>query len=296
MLYGAVDMANYVSSVPVPGGGYPGGAITDQMCQGWLASGYSHAIVSSVWPGIADHQCEVCVRNGMTLDLYHWQYHDGRDLVQYLNNRKFLSDKHPVMANYLDCESDTFGKGASQIRAEIQQGIDVLDQFQDGPAGIYTAEWWWPEKTGNWDGMKDRRLMHAAYSADGSPKRSLEQAKSQFPGYPRPYGGWARPTMWQFEGSVMVAGGNVDVSVLEVLDAVPAPPDPHPTLPPILGWNVVSEGYFVVFKWGNEPRYRIGSTDGEHQGRVSRLRGDVWYWDRTDPATGHFYQSPEEGD
>lgn len=294
MLYGAVDFCNYVSPVPVPGGGYPGGAITDEMCQGWKQAGFTHAIVGSQWPVIADHQLEVCQRNGMTLDLYHWQYFDGRDMATYLNDRKFLSDKWPVMANYLDCEDPVNGRSATQVMSEVHRSVDQLDDWMDGPCGLYTAEWWWPNNTGNSQDFKDRRLMHAAYSANGAPKRSLDTAKAQFPGFPRPYGGWPRPTMWQYEGSVLVAGGNVDVSVLEVIGSEPDPV-PAPTLPPILGFNVVSEGYFLVFKWGNKPVYRLGSTDGSHQGRISRLRGDVWYWDRVD-ATGQFYQSPEEGD
>lgn len=55
-------------------------------------------------------------------------------------------------------------------------------------------------------------------------------------------------------------------------------------------------GNFLVKYVNGLPVYRTGSTDGTAQGRVSRRRGDKWYWDRTNPANGTFYQSPEEGD
>lgn len=284
-LRGVVDFCNYVSPNPVPNGGYPGGEITDDMVRGWIGDGYTHAVIGSQWPVIAQHQIEVCSRNGMTIDLYHWLYFN-RNMADYLNERKFLSDNPQVLANYLDCEDDVGGLGPTDVVMRIGDACSIMDSWGKGLTGIYTGEWWWPSRTGDSKAFSARRLFHAAY-----PKTTptLDQAKDHFGSWIT-YGGWSRPTIWQYAGSVSLHGGNVDLGVLETSSPQ------MPSTPPVLQWTIRQEGYFATFYYGSLPVYRLGSTDGLHQGRISRLRGDQWYWDRSDPQTGHIYQSLEEGD
>lgn len=286
-LHGALDLSNYTTNVPVPGSGTSGGLITDQHCRDWKSAGYTHAIVGTQWPVVADHQLEVCIRNGMSVDMYHWWYPD-RDMTAYLAQRKFLSDKYPTQRNWLDCEAATPGLSASQVVADIDRCLQLIDKwkYEDLDSGIYTAAWWWPNATANSSFFSGRPLWHAAYPAG---QLNLDQAKARW-SPPITYGGWTKPAMWQFLGSTQQWNSNLDLNVFEAIDTSTTPPAPQ-----VYPWRIVQEGFFLVHYYGNLAVYRIGSTDGQHQGRVSRKRGDRWYWDRVD-AQGRFYQSEEEGD
>lgn len=105
----------------------------------------------------------------------------------------------------------------------------------------------------------------------------------------RPFNGWTRPYIWQYD-SGGVAGINCDLSLMEESVA---------NLTVDGSQRIVSEGNFIVTYNNNIPVTRIGSTDGNFPGRMSKNFGGNWLWFRTLDDNGNLvapYWSATEGD
>lgn len=290
MRSGAVDLSNYTTNVAVPGSGTSGGLITDAHCQEWIANGFTHAVIGTQWPEVTKHQLEVCHRNGMTLDIYTWLYWN-RDITKYVGDRIGLANGYPVGVHWLDAEDDASGRAASTLIATIQTAVNIV-QAAGQRAGIYTARWWWPSATGNTTAFSVLPLWHAEYPFKEGTVVPLAQAPSldSF----KPYGGWKRPAIWQYCGSVQTMGANLD---LNVMDAVLE--DNMANLNGDGSQRIVSEGNFIVTYNGNVAVQRVGSTDGKYPGRMSKNFGGNWLWFRTLNDQGQLvapYWSDKEGD
>ncbi|HLF72482.1 MAG TPA: GH25 family lysozyme [Dehalococcoidia bacterium] len=207
MIYG-LDLSNYTTNVPVPGAGARGGAITPSTVACWVETGYTHAIVGTQWPLVARHQLEVCAAGGMSLDAYAWLSWD-RDVRAAVATALETIRGFEAGRLWLDCEEATDGRPPSEIVSQIEAAVDAA---QSVPVGIYTARWWWPAATGDSAAFAHLPLWHAEYTYREGYKPSQDEAP-RFDSFV-PYGGWTRPAVWQYAGSVQHCGANVDLNVI----------------------------------------------------------------------------------
>ena len=121
----------------------------------------------------------------------------------------------PIERLWLDCEEATAGFSPQQIVAEIEAGLAACAPL---PSGIYTGRWWWPASTGNSSRFAGVPLWHAEYMP--SPNTLPDFAAF------KPYGGWTRPAMWQFQGTTSVCGVSVDRNVRAFVPPPAMPPSP----------------------------------------------------------------------
>lgn len=106
--------------------------------------------------------------------------------------------------------------------AQLVECVDVCNR-RGMPCGIYTGRWWWVPNTGNSRRFADLPLFHAEYlSNSGIADPGLAQ-QVNFGAF-QSYGGWRRPTIWQYQGTSILCGHSVDMNAAEAV--APAPPDP----------------------------------------------------------------------
>lgn len=122
---------------------------------------------------------------------YHYEflYWNDNDVVRL---QRAASFGLPVL---IDCETTKSGWIADQYVERIHLGKETL--VKEGLyGGIYTGEWWWPGNTRNCQDFKADSLWHAAYPYGGQvlPPVDYQVDFSKF----HPYGGWTRPTIWQY--------------------------------------------------------------------------------------------------
>lgn len=216
----ALDLSNYTTNTPVPGSGARGGLITVDQINCWKANGYSHVIVGTQWPVVAAHQLAMCRDNGMTLDAYIWIWFDQDIETQVLRGFSAISG-FPVRRVWIDIEDVTTNKGPQELIALTRRALEVATAASNGRSiGIYTARWYWPPRLANTSEFSYLPLWHAEYKqpVEGAPPSHVPSL-DEF----RPYGGWERPAMWQFAGSVQLCGTNQDFNV-DYENAEPAPP------------------------------------------------------------------------
>jgi hypothetical protein len=211
-----LDLSNYTTNVPVPGSGARGGLITPSIIACWVESGYTHAIVGTQWPLVARHQLELCAAGGMTLDAYVWLSW-SRDVRATVATALETIRGFEVHRLWLDCEEATDGHPPAEVVSRIEAAVDAA---RGVPAGIYTARWWWPAATGDSRAFARLPLWHAEYPYREGYKPSQAEAPS-FDSFV-PYGGWTRPAVWQYAGSVQHCGANVDLNVIEEVIGGPA--------------------------------------------------------------------------
>lgn len=218
----AVDLSNWTTSVRVPGSAASGGALDDLLLGDFRDLGISHASIGTQWPDVARHQLEVCNRNAFTTELYSWLSW-GRNQRAYIQAREdLLAGPWTLERHAVDVEEEPRGQGPAQLEDETGQAIAEVERQGTRPE-IYTARWFWPRYMPAENSFLDVDLWHAEYLG-------REGALGPVPDFSRfvPYGGWRRPRMWQYAGSVTLAQlqeaaglpitgryANLDVNVLE---------------------------------------------------------------------------------
>lgn len=277
----AVDLSNYTTNVPIGpiGGAIPaGGKITDAHCQQLMnVHGITHAIIGTQWPLVAEHQLEVCSRNGMTLDLYSWLSW-GRDIPSYMRAREYLTQGYLLEHHWVDAEESASGYLPNFINMKIQQGLDGVVNARPG---VYTGAWWWGS-TGNTTEFSDYDLWLANYTYPAEPDFSSF----------RKFGGWDKVTLWQYGGSVQLAGMNLDLNIGEPL-TVPPSEEHDLTLNFMEGLDgLIRVGSYLILYNSGVPIIRYG---GHTPGTIAKNFGGKWIFQRND-GQGHTYWSDEEGD
>lgn len=181
-----------------------------------VAAGWDGVILGTQNPMTTRSQYQTCQAAGLNVDgLYVFVYWDGED-ARRLHDAVTLAGEFDLKV-WLDCEWHTTGypgggpaPSPSRILELIRQYKAQLGSFY---AGIYTGGWWWPGYTGNTTEFAGDPLWHAAY-------QTTEPNFDTF----RPYGGWQRPTLWQYS-SGGDQGVNADLNIEEMPEVV-LPPAP----------------------------------------------------------------------
>jgi hypothetical protein len=137
----------------------------------------------------------------------YWRY----DIAGQVREALRVVEGFPVERLWLDCEDATGGLSAEAIVEKIGEAVAAGGDF---PCGIYTGRWWWQPATGDSAAFKYLPLWHAEYTSGADVLPSFE-------GF-RPYGGWSRPVMWQFQGTTTPCGVGVDLNLRDVPILAPA--------------------------------------------------------------------------
>jgi hypothetical protein len=185
----ALDVSNY------------SGPLRAEQASCWRALGYAHLVCGTQRPEITTQQLATAVEAGLTVAAYVYVYWDG-DVRLQVEAALAAVAAFPVERLWIDCEDGAGGRGAAEILSLIEAALAAC---RDSPAGIYTGRWWWVPATGNSDRFRDLPLWHAEYTPPGTLPD---------PAGFRPYGGWERPAMWQFQGTTDVCGISVDRNLL----------------------------------------------------------------------------------
>lgn len=194
------------------------GPLTPEQLTAVKAKGYDFAIVGCQTgldgANYTAQQIAACQAAGIeVVGVYEFLYWDDRDLARMQHAASFGL---PVR---VDCEyavppNWTPERVVEQIHAACNYltSLNLL-------AGIYTDRWIWPSLTGDSKDFSQYPLWHAAYTT--APAAGTAGPPPNFDSF-TPYGGWSRPDVWQYAGSVRIAGVLCDLDAMEVAP-VPAP-------------------------------------------------------------------------
>jgi GH25 family lysozyme M1 (1,4-beta-N-acetylmuramidase) len=188
----AVDVSNY------------SGPISPEQARCLRQAGVEHLIAGTQVASICRQQLEAALEAGLTIDAYvylHWR----RDVVAEVQSARGTLAGLQVGRLWLDCEDDPAGLSAAEVVGRVGAALEAC-----GPAacGIYTGRWWWLPGTGNSTEFAGLPLWHAEYTFSPEARPDFDAFQS--------YGGWTRPSMWQFQGTTQVCGLSVDLDLLDI--------------------------------------------------------------------------------
>lgn len=188
----AVDVSNY------------SGPISEEQARCLRAQGIEHLVAGTQAPNITRAQLAAAGMAGISTDAYVYLYW-RRDVREEVAQARGVIAGFPIGRLWLDCEDDAGGLAPSEVVDRILAAVEACGST---PAGIYTGRWWWEPVTANSTRFSHLPLWHAEYT------RSAED-RPDFDAF-RPYGGWSRPSMWQYRGTTSVCGLSVDLDLREV--------------------------------------------------------------------------------
>lgn len=186
----AIDVSNY------------SGQINGATISCWRNQGYDHLICGTQRREITRQQLQTAQAE-ITLDAYVYLYW-SRDIAAQVREALETISGLNVGRLWLDCEDDAGGRTPEQVVSLIRDAVAACDNF---PNGIYTGRWWWQPSTGDSQEFAGLPLWHAEYTAHPN-------VLPDFDGF-RPYGGWTRPSMWQFQGTTNLCGVTVDLNLMD---------------------------------------------------------------------------------
>lgn len=181
----------------------------------WRSLGYDHLICGTQRPEVTRAQLAAATAGGMTVDAYCFLYWDVSPASQVQAALAAVTG-FPVRCLWLDCEDATEGRAPETMVGLIAAAVAACGDF---PCGIYTGRWWWVPATGDSTAFAHLPLWHAEWTAG-------PEVLPDFAAF-RPYGGWTRPAMWQFQGTTQLCGFGVDLDLTDV----PAMPPPAAAAP-----------------------------------------------------------------
>jgi hypothetical protein len=192
-----VDFANYT---PVP---------SPAQVECWWRAGVRFAIVGCQRSDIALAQVRALQADGrIKVEAYQFYYWDGSEAARTAQALEVMGATG-LTRLWIDVE------WAGAVEAEpgpsmVLPALDrVVEQVEGAGfvAGIYTSARFWASMAGNSSHFAGLPLWHADYRSRFSVE-SLPDFDRDF----REYGGWSRPTAWQWAGSVDLCGLNVDMN------------------------------------------------------------------------------------
>jgi len=184
----------------------------------WRSSGYAHIICGTQRPPTTRAQLAAALAGGLTADAYCFLYWDAPMRDQVVAALAAVAG-FAVGRLWLDCEDGVEGHSAATVVALIGEAVAACGDF---PCGIYTGRWWWLPSTGDSAAFGHLPLWHAEWTAGPDIAPDFDRF--------RPYGGWTRPAMWQFQGTTQLCTFGVDLNLREapIVSPVPAPAEPPP--------------------------------------------------------------------
>lgn len=144
----------------------------------------------------ARQQLDAAVRNGLRIQGYVWCFPNA--LRGGTVSRMAMFDGFPIEALWLDVEQ------SGLKLADINRDLAVCDQYLGRKAGIYSGRYFFANQ--GW-------LSHTAWSDRPLWDSNYDLVPVLEAGF-KPYGGWTKPTMKQFEGSTSIGSVHqIDLNV-----------------------------------------------------------------------------------
>lgn len=194
-----------------------GGPLAQQTIACWKQNGVEFAIVQ--YSAVMTQHLEALAKAAMPAEAYVYLYWGVSPWNQTPQDRTVAALNMAggnIKRLWLDAEDSTHPYREDQLL----ECVRICEQA-GMPTGIYTGRWWWQPNTGDSQAFKNLPLWHAEYTApdgEAGPRPDLAPALSSF----KPYGGWTKPTIWQFQNTHQFCGHSVDLNV-QYAGAGPAP-------------------------------------------------------------------------
>ena len=173
-----------------------GGRLSQDTIECWKQGGVEFAVVQ--YSDLMREHLRALKDGGLSAQIYVYLYWDA-DPIERTRKALEATDGFDVKFVWLDAEDG----GGTFTEAKLQAAVDVV-QAAGLPCGIYTAPWWWNNKGGGSTAFSGLPLWHAGY-VDSEPDFDSFQ----------PYGGWARPLVWQWRNTHDFCGHSIDANVAE---------------------------------------------------------------------------------
>lgn len=200
-----------------------GGSLEQARIDCWKALGVEYAIVQ--YSGLMPEHLDACMAGDLYAEAYVYLYFPRSPWNQTPEDRVLaclnMIGNRPMERIWLDVEEK--GNSPAEVVAAIGRCVSLVEAAGK-KAGIYTARWIWPSATGNSAAFSHLPLWHAEY-------RGTIQNPPPFDSF-QPYGGWARPHIWQFAGTTQLCGHSVDLNNSEVPIGEEEAPIPPPEIEP----------------------------------------------------------------
>ncbi len=186
----------------------------------WKANGITFAIVQ--YSGKLPAYLAALDGQGLDLDVYVYLYFPrspwGQTPEERVEAALRMCQGHGVRRMWLDVEEPTDPVDPASQQATVAALLRCVDlvkangQIVSFGPGIYSGFWTYQQHTGNSAAFADLPLWHADYLAE-SPTPDLGQAPGELLLRNGPYGGWTKPTVWQWHNTTMFCGHSVDLNV-----------------------------------------------------------------------------------
>ena len=183
----------------------------------WKGQGVTHAVVQYS-SRMRQHLDVLHEAGGIEVEAYvylYWGLSPWGQTPQDRVRSALTMSRGKISRLWLDAEDSTHPYQEDQLL----ECVEICNQA-NMPCGIYTGRWWWIPNTGNSKTFAHLPLWHAEY---------FPSAPQDFSGF-KTYGGWSRPTIWQWAGTVELCGHSVDFNAIE--DEVVITPDTPPIFLP----------------------------------------------------------------
>lgn len=193
-----------------------GGALAASTVECWKAKGITHAVVQYS-ERMRQHLDVLHQAGGIEVEAYvylYWGLSPWQQTPQDRTRAALAMAGGRITRLWLDAEDSSNPYREDQL-AECVAICEAVGM----PTGIYTGRWWWVPRTRNSQAFRHLPLWHAEYTIN--PPADLGNFAS--------YGGWARPVIWQYQGTTTLCGHSVDLNALEDEPAnPPVQPEPLP--------------------------------------------------------------------
>lgn len=186
--------------------------LTAASCACLRAAGYSKIIVGLRYDNVplTANNLAVAAGEGFDLDAYAYLYWGG-NVVDRVMRSVALVSAYPVGRLWLDEEDNGHAYPGIPDQSEypwplIRSLILNAEEACDGfPFGHYSAAWWWPQSTNDWQELGDREWWTANYNG-----------WADLDHWGTPFAGIQRPQIHQYEGTTDLCGLVVDLNVASV--------------------------------------------------------------------------------
>jgi hypothetical protein len=195
-----------------------GGPLERETIRCWKQQGVDHAVVQYS-ERMNQHLEALLIEGGIETEGYvylYWGQSQWNQTPQQRTNLALDLAGSRITRLWLDAEDTTNPFQEEQLL----ECVSICNN-RGMPTGIYTGKWWWDGYAKGSTAFSHLPLWDAYYLATSSTPNMNVRPQSMA-GF-RPYGGWTKPTIWQWHNTTFLCGHSVDLNVIGSSVVTPAP-------------------------------------------------------------------------